>query len=617
MRDSFDVVIVGSGAGGAPIANRLALQGKSVLMLEKGPLLRPHYQVPGERSDFRRDELYSSGTEKILRVPGVANAGASYYGSHVEPDINDEPHVYRGPDNKDYGTIEGYTAQVVGGGTQLYGGVSLRFTPTDLRLKTFNASRRSPIKNDPNGDVLREARDWPFDYATLEPYYALAEELVGICGTSKYQQKPFTSGDHYQPPLEPNPISKYACEGMMELGRRLGSNIEPYRAPLAVITRDHPPSARKIPRKANGDPDPEAAKTSYVNRYGDPLGLKSNTWVSLLSPVSDQPGFTLWPNCVVTHLSSENERVTRVHFLDPGGIARSVSGKIVVVACSAIESMRLLKLSAAQDANFDRRINQNPLLGRYFLTHCFGGARALMPGRFDKSKALDADWATDCCATNDFLEANGLWAGAAIYNNTSDQALPLSLFRTHGSQDLDTLWNGFMSDVGMRADGFVRFLDHEFGRGLSISFMANQVPQSGNRIELHPTIKDKWGRPAAYVIKTWHPHDVYLMNTMAEQCGNVLRFGGDPVARNFPIQGQGAIYMAENALARMANHILGGARFGTDRHDSVLDPQCRAWEFDNLYVTDGSFMPTSGGANPTLTIQANAFRVADHLLTRV
>jgi choline dehydrogenase-like flavoprotein len=617
MRDSFDIIIVGSGAGGAPIANRLALQGKSVLILEKGPLLRPHYQVPGERSDFRRDELYSSGAEKILRVPEVANAGVSYYSSHVEPDINDEPHVYRGPDNKDYGTIEGYTAQAVGGGTQLYGGVSLRFTPTDLRLKTFNATRRSPIKDDPNRDVLREARDWPFDYATLEPYYALAEELVGICGTSKNQQKPFTSGDHYQPPLEPNPISKYACEGMMELGRRLGADIEPYRAPLAVITRDHPPSGRKIPRKANGDPDPEAAKTSYVNRYGDPLGLKSNTWVSLLSPVSDQPGFTLWPNCIVTHLSSENDRVTRVHFLDPGGIARSVSGKIVVVACSAIESVRLLKLSAAQDTNFDHRINQSPLLGRYFLTHCFGGARALMPGRFDKSKALDADWATDCCATNDFLEANSIWAGAAIYNNTSDQALPLSLFRTHGSQDLDTLWNGFMSDIGMRADGFVRFLDHEFGRGLSISFMANQVPQFDNRIELHPTIKDKWGRPVAYVIKTWHPHDIYLMNTMAEQCGNILRFGGDLVTRNFPIQGQGAIYMAENALARMANHILGGARFGADRHDSVLDPQCRAWEFDNLYVTDGCFMPTSGGANPTLTIQANAFRVADHLLTRV
>jgi choline dehydrogenase-like flavoprotein len=77
------------------------------------------------------------------------------------------------------------------------------------------------------------------------------------------------------------------------------------------------------------------------------------------------------------------------------------------------------------------------------------------------------------------------------------------------------------------------------------------------------------------------------------------------------------VYMAENGLARIANHILGGARFGSDPKDSVLDPECRAWEFDNLYVTDGAWMPTSGGANPTLTIQANSFRVADHLLARL
>lgn len=616
MKDAFDVVVVGSGAGGAPIANRLVRHGKSVLLIEKGPLLRPSNQSSG-RSDFRRDEIYSSSAEKVLRIPGLANTGVSYYSSHVEPDINDEPHVYRGSGNQDYATIEGYTAQVVGGGTQLYGGVSLRFTPTDLQLQTFNKGRRTAIKEDPNQDILREVRDWPISYADLEPYYAMAEELVGINGTVKNQQKPFPSGDKYQKPLKPNPISAFALDGMIELGKQLGSNIKPYRAPLAVITEDHAPSSRKIPRDSNGNPDPEAAKTSYVNRYGDPLGLKSSTWVSLLSPIIGEPNFTLWPNCVVTHLSSDGNRVTRVHMLDPGGTQRVITAKLIVVACSAIESVRLLKLSAAHDDNFDRRINKNQLLGRYFLTHCFGGARALMPGRYDKSKALDADWATDCCATEEFLEATGLWAGSAIYNNTSDQALPLSLFRTHGSQDLDTLWNGFMSATSMRADGFIKFLDDEFGRGLSISFMANQVPQFENRIELHPTIKDKWGRPVAYVIKGWHRHDRYLMDTMAQQCGNVLRYGGDPVGKNYPIQGQGSIYMAENALARMANHILGGARFGKDPGDSVLNPNCRAWEFDNLYVTDGAFMPTSGGANPTLTIEANSFRVATHLLTRV
>jgi len=74
--------------------------------------------------------------------------------------------------------------------------------------------------------------------------------------------------------------------------------------------------------------------------------------------------------------------------------------------------------------------------------------------------------------------------------------------------------------------------------------------------------------------------------------------------------GQGSV---KDAPLRIANHILGGARFGADPKDSVLDKNCRAWNFDNLYVTDGAFMPTSGGANPTNTIEANSFRVADHI----
>ena len=109
-----------------------------------------------------------------------------------------------------------------------------------------------------------------------------------------------------------------------------------------------------------------------------------------------------------------------------------------------------------------------------------------MPGRYDKSKTLDADYATDCCATDDFLEAQGLWAGGAIYNNTSDHALPLSMFRTFGSPDLDSLWKAFMgvctrSRTARSADarrGLHHVLDQEFGRGLSVSFMANQVPSA-------------------------------------------------------------------------------------------------------------------------------------------
>ncbi len=601
--DNFDIVIIGSGAGGAPIAARLARAGHSVLVLDKGPLLRTQEEHPLGVSDFKRDELFATGPEKRLNLAGVANRFESFYSSHVEPDLNDEPHIYEGADGLDRATIEGYTAQVVGGGTQLYGAVSLRFSELDFKLGSFNAGRND-LADDPNGDVRRGARDWPIDYAALEPYYGEAERLVGINGTSANQGKPF-SDDHYQTPYPPNPISAYVATGMDALG------MARYRTPLAVITEDHAPSGRVMPA------GPEPAKTGYVNRYGDPMGMKSNTWVALLRPLMGLANFTLRANCVVTHLEASNDRITKVVYRDPAGRSVEVAGKLVVVACSAIESVRLLMLSGERDPAFAGRINGNGLLGRYFLTHCFGGAEAIMPGRFDKSVSLDSDWATDACASEAFIRGNGLWAGGAIYNNTSDQALPISLARTHGSQDMDTIWTTFVNDNGLTGDALNAFFDANFGTRLSVSFMANQVPLFDNRIELHPSVRDKWGRRVAYIRKTWHSHDMHLMNVLAEQCRRILAFGGDGGVGTYPVNEFGAIYQAENARARIANHILGGARFGTDPADSVLDPSCRAWQFDNLYVTDGGFMPTSGGANPTLTIQANALRVADLLLARL
>lgn len=606
----YDFIIVGSGAGGSPIAHKMALQGRSVLILEKGPFFGTQEDYPNHRSPFRRDEMISDGFEKILNVPGAANNGAPYYSSHVEPDITDEPHVYRDADGSDRATIEGYTAHVIGGGTQIYGGVSLRFTPRDLRLATFNHGRSLPA--DPAGDIQRNVRDWPFDYADLEPFYTEAEIALGISGTQENQIKAFSTPTSYQPPLSPNGISVFANAGFQRLGEQIAPDKPrlPYRTPLAVITQAHAPSGRTVPS------NPEVVKTSFVNRYGDPLGIKSNTWVTLLRPLVGKTDIEILCNCNVTRFGTTSGKVDRVYFLDPDGQEQYAECRCVVVACSAIESVRLLKIAAESDPNFGHRINQNDLLGKYFLTHALCGANAIMPGRYDKSRALDADWATDCCGEDDFLLQHGLWAGGVLYNNTSDAALPLALFRTTGSMDLDTLWEGFTGDTMLNAQGIIDFLDERFGRMLSITCMANQVPMASNRIELHPTIRDKWGRKVAYVIKKWHSHDIYLMNTMAELCGQALVLGAEAIGGRqhfrgpFKFLGQGSVYQSPNGIARMANHILGGARFGTDEKDSVLDLSCRAWHFDNLFVTDGSWMPSSGGANPTLTIQANAFRVA-------
>lgn len=606
-RTEFDVIVIGSGAGGSPIAYEMARRKRHVLVLEKGPLFRPEDEVPGRRvpSDFKRDELFATGTEKRITID-VGNKGQGMFCSHIEPDLNDEPHIYKEPGGQDYATIEGYTAQAVGGGTQLYGGVSLRFTELDLKLATFNASRK--LEEDPNGDVKREARDWPITYEELEPYYCKAELLIGLNGEQKGQAKPFSNPKTYQRPLKPNPISEYARKGMIALG------MEPYRTPLAVITDDHVSSGRQVPRDKNGSKDPEAVKTGYVNRYGCPLGLKSNTYVALLRPTLRDPEhkeyLELRANCVVTHLSQQNGKVDRVHYLDPSGRPKTVTANVVVVACSAIESVRLLLLSGRQDPEFDQRLHggllpADSLVGKYFLTHAFGGAEGDVPEYKDKSISVDSDYATDFCGMKAFLNEHGLWAGAAIYNNTSDQALPISLGRTHGSQDLDTIWSQYVREATITGEGFLQWLRGNFQRGLSVSFMANQVPMRSNRIELHPYVTDKWNRPVAYILKGWHQHDRYLMGKMAGMCRDILAKGGAQVA--------GFGHVGNDARARIANHILGGLRFGDKEDDSVLNKDCKHWRFDNLFVTDGSFMPTSGGANPTLTIQANAFRVADKI----
>lgn len=599
LRDEFDVVVIGSGAGGAPIAYELARAKRSVLVLEKGPLLRTQDERgPGRLSDFKRDEMFNAGPERIITTPGMVNTGASFFTSHVEPDLNDEPHVFTNVDRPQDGskiTIEGYTAQVVGGGTQLYGAVSLRFAERDFKLKTANQGRQ--LKGDPGGDALKHVIDWPFDYDAIEPFYAKAEHLIGINGTVAGQIKKF-SQDNYQTPLLPNPISEFARLGMQRLG------LQTYRTPLAVITQKHEPSGRTA-----GDP-----KVGYVNRYGDPLGYKSNTWVSLLRPtIRDGHDLELRPNCVVTHLEASGRKISKVHYRDPSGNRRTVSGKLVIVACSAIESVRLLMLSAEEDpenfASLVRYRQDGCLLGRFFLTHAFGGAEVQIKGqRFDKSISLDSDYATDSCASEDFLNAHGLWAGGAIYNNTSDQCLPITMARTEGDTDLDFFWGGFIGAQDHTSEAALQWLNGAFGSRLSAAFMANQIPRFENRIELHPDVRDKWNRKCGHVIKNFHPHDEQVMNLFADVCRQIMVEG----VPKYTELGSGSVY--GNAV-RIANHIMGGARFAPSRELGVLDPNCRVWDADNLYVTDGSFMPTSGGANPTLTIQANAFRVASHLLT--
>ena len=114
-------------------------------------------------------------------------------------------------------------------------------------------------------------------------------------------------------------------------------------------------------------------------------------------------------------------------------------------------------------------------------------------------------------------------------------------------------------------------------------------------------VKDKWNSPVAKIRLGYHAHDLEVGSYIAERCETLLKLMG---AKN--------IYSGISGDPP-SNLVAGGCRFGTDPESSVLDPDCRAHDVENLYVTDGSFMPTGGSVPYTWTIYANAFRIADKI----
>jgi choline dehydrogenase-like flavoprotein len=138
---------------------------------------------------------------------------------------------------------------------------------------------------------------------------------------------------------------------------------------------------------------------------------------------------------------------------------------------------------------------------------------------------------------------------------------------------------------------------------MAVAMVLHDMPQHDNRVDLDDEVTDAWGLPVARITLTPHENDLAQGRFLVDRCGEILDAAG--------ARGVDRVY-AERITGN-CSHQHGTARMGHDPQTSVLDASCRAHEVDNLYVVDGSPFPTATGANPTLTIMANAWRVAEHI----
>ncbi|RKH15158.1 MULTISPECIES: GMC family oxidoreductase [unclassified Corallococcus] len=542
---AVDVCIIGSGAGGAPLALELGRAGFKVVVLEKGR----HYQP----KDFVHDEILNSRRNFFMPLPW------------------EEPHLVRHGAKARYERSNvAWTANCVGGGTVHMSGFFYRLKPVDFRL-------RSTLGAVPGTTVA----DWPISYEDLAPFYDKAEAEMGVSGHAV--PHPFAeprSGPYPLPPLDVHPVASEIDKACSALGWH------------------STPTARGILSKAYKGRAP-CAYCALCGSYGCETGAKSGTNVSLIPAAIATGNVEVRPGSMARSIEVDRQgRAKSVVYLDKDGVTQEQPAKVIIASATAVESARLL-LNSTSSRFPNGLANGSGLVGKNLLFSSFGGSRAI----FRVSKQKEArPWLMD----------------PAPFVNRSVQDFYLMPDARHGFRKGGTLgfmWshpNPIFAAVGLAGSGKSGVFGKELkdrmrayrdSRILEFEVYAEFLPTPGTSVTVESGVKDKYGIPVAAITLDRHPADYAATRFLVERGEEVLlRLDPDAVER---VGTQGETTILQH----------GTCRFGDDAATSVLDKHCRAHEVPNLYVVDGSFMPTGGSVPSTLTIAANSFRVAHHLVS--
>ncbi len=557
MTTDFDVCVIGSGAGGGPVALTLAEAGHSVVVLEKGPWFT--------EKDFFKDEI------------------ACCRRSAYTPNLRDEFHVVEERDSNDRWVAEPtynsswdfWNGNCVGGSTNLMSGFFHRLKPDDFQLlSTFG-----PIEG-------ANIADWPIGYDDLEPYYAKVERVVGVSGrvVDHPNQEPRSTTDFPFPPTAEHPVAGWFDETCRQL------DLHSVPVPRAIL-----------PFKALGRRGCEYS--GYCGSYGCSTGAKGSARAALLDRAVATGRCEIRPHAQVYHLESDRHgQVVAARYYDKTGQPRRVDALIFVVACQAIETSRLL-LSSAGVKHPSGLANNHGQVGRNLLFSAGGAGTATFPyDRLEKSKAealaIRGPFVNRALQDWYFIddqELGKIKGGTAEFLFRHPNPIGRANSRKWGSDGL--IWG---QPLKRKIKSY--FTD---ARYLRFENFCDWLPTDNCFVSLDSESKDKWGSPVARVRIGYHRHDLKVGRFLAKKAVAVLYAMGAEHVR-WSVSGSPPV-----------NLVAGGCRFGNDPGSSVLNADCRAHDVENLYVTDGSFMPTGGSVPYTWTIYANAFRVADKIVATV
>ena len=556
-----DVIVVGSGAAGGMAAYALTQRGLRVLLLEAGRDYNPYTETP----------MWEWSSQAPLRAAATPDKEMGFFDATVDGgwDIPGEP----------YTTAEGtrfrwWRARMLGGRTNHWGRLSLRFGPDDFRAASLDG----------------QGMDWPITYAELKPWYDRVERLIGVHGAAEG-----IANSPDSPPgvlLPPPPPRAYESWLQMTAARRTGVPIVP--AHVAVLTRPH-----------RGRP---ACLYATPCDRGCAIGANFQSTTVLL-PAARQTGrLQVLTDAMVHRVDLDARgRARGVTYIDrKSGAERQVKARAVMLAASALESTRILLLSRSP-AHPNGLGNGSGALGRY-LTDTPGTS---VLAQFPALEGLPpfADEGTSLCHVYTPWWLSGRHSASGL---DFSRGYHIEYYGGRALPDADAMET--LADLTGRQTGpaLKASLRRQFGTFAYLVCRGEMVPRERNRVELDPDVRDRFGLPVLRFHFEWGDQDLRQVRHMRRTLMDMVQAAGGRVLGNTSTDPVQTVSTPGRVI-----HELGTARMSARPTEGVLDKHGRAWDVPGLYVIDGAAFASNPEKNPTLTILALAWRASERVASEM
>jgi choline dehydrogenase-like flavoprotein len=553
MADMFDAIVIGSGVSGGWAAKELTEKGLRVLMLDRGHMVE-------HRKDYTYDgkaPYQIPARDQMPRKLIESDYFIARYG-YVSPGSQ---HYYNNDRLNPYAYDEGekfywIRPGAVGGKSLIWGRWSFRFSPED-----FEANGRENVGG-----------DWPIRYDDIAPWYDYVENYIGVSGSR--ENLPQLPDSAFQPPMQMNVAEKWVKERLEAAmpGRKL------INSRMSNMTEDKPENGR--------------TKCQYRNQCGRgcSFGAYFSTQAVTLPAARATGRLTLRSDAVVSNLEYDpaTKRVTGVRVVDTNTKqAEIIPARMVFLCASAMASTQIL-MNSRPEGSGTSYFDTSGTLGRYVMDHIFRvGIGGEIPGM------------------TEYIEYGRRPGGVYIprfRNLTGEEGIGFK--RGYGYQG--SAWRapadpqGFGASMkhGMRQYGPWR---------LSMGAFGECLPYEDNRVSLHPDKVDRYGIPLMRFDVTFRDNEIKMMDDARAEGEKMLRAAG--LLNVWSNRGE---HVPGDAI-----HEMGGARMGADPRQSVLNKWSQAHEAPNLFVTDGSQMPSISCVNPSLTFMAFTARATDNAVKQL